>query len=97
MHTKDLRCVLVRHLVNVKTDLGDLIMNRHEVSTILGELVVFSLDDIIILEDIQDVHQKNTIKVICHISSVIDVSCNKFESVPGDLIIFEQEVLEHRD
>ena len=97
MHAKDLWSILVWHLVDVKSDLRDLVVNRHIVGTVLAELVIRQMHYVVILEDVEDVKEQDSIEIVRHISPIVDTSSHELERVPGDLVILNKEVFEHRD
>ena len=80
----------------MSSDLGNLIMHRQEVGAALGEPVVRDRDDIVILEDTEDAEKQDAIEVVGHVATIVDAARHKLEGIPGDLVLLEQEVLQHR-
>ena len=96
MHAKDLRLVLIRHLLNVSSDLGNLVVHWYRVGAALGEPVVRDGDDIVILEDTEDAEEQDSVEVVGHVSTIVDATRHKLECIPWDLVLLKQEVLQHR-
>ena len=95
MHSEDLRLVLVRQLVDVTTDLDDFLMGDHVVDAALRELVIRNGHDVVVLKDVEDAQEQVSVEVIRHVASIIDLTSHVFERLPRDLIVLNQEILQH--
>lgn len=97
MHAEDFRVVLVGQAVDVLTNLGMSLVLRKAVFTRWREVVVFKVDDLVIVENLQDTHEEESVDIISDSATVVDLASHELHRVPWHLIILLQEVLQHSD
>ena len=60
-----------------------------------AEPIIFLCHDIIVLEDLKNINQKQPIEIIGNSATVINLVSHEFHGIPRDSFILGQEVLDH--
>lgn len=97
VHAEDFRLVNVGQLLYVVFEFIHVLMLRTVVSITFAELVILLCHDIVVLEDLQNIHQEQPVEIVGNSTTVIDLAGHKLHGIPRDFFVLGQEVFDHRD
>ena len=95
VHAKNFWLVGVGQFVDVVFQFVHVLVLGTIVCITFAELVILLCHNIIILEDLQNVHQQQSVKIIGNSTTIIDLSSHELHCVPRYIFILDQEVFDH--